>query len=125
MFQVAMSRSFSADHVLRTQERRKHDDVHKHPYRVRVLFSGRTLDRNGYLLDMAKLEEAMDAMVAKYSGETLNEMPEFSGLNPSMENFCLVWARGLMEIMEISHVDTMSVRIWEREDQWASYTEQL
>jgi 6-pyruvoyltetrahydropterin/6-carboxytetrahydropterin synthase len=97
------------------------NEWHSHHFAVEVLLEGETLNENGYLVDIVEVEEALDALVDRYRDATLNDLPEFEGLNPSIEHFSRIFCTSFREQLEIDGLDT-TVKIWEDDDAWASYT---
>jgi 6-pyruvoyltetrahydropterin/6-carboxytetrahydropterin synthase len=90
---------------------------------VEVRLVGDELNEHGYLVDIVELESAMDALIARYEDATLNDLPEFEGLNPSIEHFSRIFWQKLQTRLSEPAIDQMEVRIWEDETAWASYTE--
>ncbi len=65
----------------------------------------------------------MEDLVAYFAGKTLNDQPEFAGLNPSIEHFSRIWCHTLLERLNSNHLSSIRVRVWESGIAWASYTE--
>ena len=86
-----------------------------------VVKHGDRLDKHGYLVDIIDIENNLNALVAYYKDKTLNELPEFAGLNPSIEHFCRIFCEGLAERIKAETLTSMAVQIWENEIAWASY----
>ena len=53
----------------------------------------------------------------------LNSLPEFEGLNPSIEHFARIWCRKLRKKINTTALTALSVKIWENEVAWAEYRE--
>ena len=53
--------------------------------------------------------------------KTLNELPEFDGLNPSIEHFCRIVANSFAGKLHAANISAVTARIWENEIAWASY----
>ena len=71
---------------------------HSHHYQVEVELAGRRLDEHGYLVDIVDIETHLDALVAYiYRDQILNDLPEFAGLNPSIEHFARIFCRQLKD----------------------------
>jgi len=123
MYTVAVSRSFSARHFLVGGDWGPENQVHAHPYRVELLVSGSHLDEHEYLVDITLLEGFLDQQVERYQGRILNEFPEFSGLNPSIEAFARILCRAFADRILPQAVNTIrcEVKLWESESAWASY----
>jgi GTP cyclohydrolase II len=49
-------------------------------------------------------------------------LPEFAGLNPSIEHFTRIVCLTLAERLRIPNISAITVRIWENDIAWAAYT---
>lgn len=125
MYQLAIQRDFVAQHYLIGGDWGPENDLHSHHYRVEVLLSGAQLDQHGYLLDIVDLEKVLGELVDRYRDTTLNDLPEFSGLNPSIEHFTRIFANKLSGGFQAPNLDDMTVKLWENEIAWASYSKTL
>jgi 6-pyruvoyltetrahydropterin/6-carboxytetrahydropterin synthase len=67
------------------------------------------------------LEARLDELVASYRDRTLNDLPEFAGLNPSIEHFCRIFSDKLRTRLITPHLSSLTVRIWEADIAWAAY----
>jgi len=94
---------------------------HAHRYRIEVQVAGQELDQHGFLLDLVALEGHLDALLGEYAGKTLNALPAFAGLNPSLEHFCRILGRSLAERLDPLPWSALSIRIWEDQAGWAMY----
>jgi 6-pyruvoyltetrahydropterin/6-carboxytetrahydropterin synthase len=94
---------------------------HAHRYRIEVQVAGRELNEHGFLLDLVALEGYLDALLREYAGKTLNALPAFAGLNPSLEHFCRILGRSLAERLDPLPWSALSIRIWEDQAGWAMY----
>ena len=121
MYMVAVKREFDAQHFLIGGDWGPENDLHQHHYQVEVQLQGATLDQHGYLVDIVDIETHLERMVDKYKDKILNDLPEFEGLNPSIENFsrilCLNFSENVME----ANISTVTIRLWENEIAWASF----
>ena len=125
MYTVAVKRDFIAQHYLTGGDWGPENDWHSHHYRVEVQLEGETLDQHGYLVDIVDIEHHLDALVAHYQDKTLNELPEFDGLNPSIEHFSRILCRALAEQIQAVNLSAVTVKIWENDIAWASYRQEL
>ncbi len=98
---------------------------HSHPYRVEVTFSGKSLDKNGYLIDLIKVNKILQETVEHFSDKILNEMKEFANLNPSLEHFAKKFYETLLSNLHFSNIQHLQVKIWETGDAWASYQREV
>ena len=91
MYTLAVRRDFNALHYLIGGDCGAENNIHSHRYKVEVLLEGEKLDQNGYLLDIVDIEKNLTSLTAYFADKILNELPEFSGLNPSLENFAKIF----------------------------------
>ncbi|MCA9945490.1 MAG: 6-carboxytetrahydropterin synthase [Ardenticatenaceae bacterium] len=121
MYTVAVKRDFVAQHFLIGGDWGPENEWHSHHYVVELQLSGPTLDQHGYLVDIVDIEANLDALVATYKDKTLNDLPAFAGLNPSIEHFARILATQLAERIQASTLSELTVKIWENEIAWASF----
>jgi 6-pyruvoyltetrahydropterin/6-carboxytetrahydropterin synthase len=121
MYTLSVRREFSAEHFLIGGDWGPENAPHPHPYRLEVELEGERLDQHGYLLDIVDLEARLDAIVARYAGRRLNDLPEFAGLNPSLEHFARIVCEALAEGVTAPNLRRLCVRLWENAIAWASY----
>jgi len=125
MYIVAVARDFVAQHFLIGGDWGPENNLHSHHYRVEVQLEGATLDQHGYLVDIVDIEENLEALVSRYRDKTLNELPEFDGLNPSIEHFSRIMWNALVERIQAPNLSAVTVKIWENDIAWASYRQEL
>lgn len=121
MYKVAVKRDFVGQHFLVGGDWGAENQWHSHHYYVEVQLEGMTLDKHGYLVDIVDIETNLEALVAHYKDKTLNELPEFAGLNPSIEHFSRIFCEKLAERINAPNLSAVTVQIWENEIAWASY----
>ncbi|MFZ5866197.1 MAG: 6-pyruvoyl trahydropterin synthase family protein [Thermodesulfobacteriota bacterium] len=124
-YTVAVEREFTARHFLVGGDWGPENDPHHHDYKVEVQVEGNGLDRHGYLVDIVDLEAALDDLVARFRNSMLNELPEFEGLNPSIEHFCGIIGESLRERLRGDHLSALTVKIWESTIAWASFRQEV
>ncbi len=121
MYTVAVKRDFVGQHFLIGGDWGAENERHSHHYVVEVQLEGRELDAHGYLVDIVDIERHLEALVARYRDRTLNELPEFAGLNPSIEHFARIFGEDLSERIVADNITAITLKIWENEIAWASY----
>lgn len=121
MYTVAVKRDFVGQHFLIGGDWGAENERHSHHYAVEVQLEGSELDRHGYLVDIVDIEHHLEALVGRYRDRTLNELPEFAGLNPSIEHFARIFAASLSERIVAANITSLTIKIWENEIAWASY----
>jgi len=122
MYQLMVRRDFVAQHYLTVPGCGPENEWHSHHFEVEVLLEGPALNDNGYLVDIVAVEEVLNSLVDRYRDTTLNDLPEFEGLNPSIEHFSRIFCTAVEERLDTDRLDTITVKIWEDENAWASYT---
>jgi len=123
MYQLMVRRDFVAQHYLTVPDCGPENEWHSHHFDVEVRLEGPDLNEEGYLVDITEVEEALDALVDRYEDATLNDLPEFKGLNPSVEHFARILCRSLQDRLDTKGFESLAVRIWEDDAAWASYME--
>lgn len=121
MYALSVRRDFRAEHFLIGGDWGVENEPHAHPYRLEVELHGEALDAHGYLLDIVDLEARLEAILERYAGRRLNDLPEFAGLNPSLEHFARIVCETLASGMPASNLRRILVRLWENDVAWASY----
>ena len=121
MYTLAVQRDFVAQHFLIGGDWGAENEWHSHHYRLEVILAGKELDRHGYLVDIVDVESNLEALVEHYRDKTLNDLPEFDGLNPSIEHFTRIVCHGLAQRITASNLSAVTVKIWENEIAWAAY----
>jgi 6-pyruvoyltetrahydropterin/6-carboxytetrahydropterin synthase len=125
MFTLALQRSFSAKHALIGGDWGAENEVHSHDYRLELRLEGEKLNHHGYLIDLLELEHQLDDLLGSYKGALLNELPEFEGLNPSLERFARNLCGALAVRLNAPNLCAMRVQLWESDLAWASYRLEL
>lgn len=120
MYTVAVKRDFVAQHYLIGGDWGPENDLHSHHYAIELRLVGAELDRHGYLVDIVDIEQHLDAAVADYRDRTLNDLPVFVGLNPSIEHFARILAERLSAAIRAENILALEVVLWENEIAWAS-----
>jgi 6-pyruvoyltetrahydropterin/6-carboxytetrahydropterin synthase len=121
MYTVAVRQDFIARHYLVGGDWGVENQPHAHHYVIEVQLEGRDLDRHGYLTDICDIESALEAQVTYYRDKMLNELPEFDGLNPSIEHFARIICETVGVQIQTRHLAAMVVKLWENDRAWAQY----
>lgn len=121
MYTVAVKRDFVAQHFLIGGDWGAENERHSHHYILEVQLEGASLDQHGYLVDIVDIEASLEALIAYYRDKTLNELPEFEGLNPSIEHFARIVCQALSSRIQASNLNAIHIRLWENEIAWAAY----
>jgi 6-pyruvoyltetrahydropterin/6-carboxytetrahydropterin synthase len=122
MYQLAVKRDFVAQHYLIGGDWGPENDPHSHHYVIELKLEGAELDQHGYLVDIIEVEAKLDALVAYYRDHMLNDLPEFAGLNPSIEHFSRILCTSLAENIAAPNITRWAVTVWENDIAWAAFT---
>ncbi len=122
MYTLTVIRDFIAQHYLIGGDWGAENQPHSHHYRLELELQGRELDEHGYLVDIVAVEAALERLIDRYRDHLLNDLPEFAGLNPSLEHFARILAQALAREIAAPNLEALTVRLWEHETAWASYT---
>ncbi len=121
MYTVTVKRKFIARHYLIGGDWGDENNSHAHHYVIEVMLKGPNLDQHGYLTDICDIESALDYRVAYFKDKMLNDLPEFDGLNPSIEHFARIFCQNIAGTIQTSHLESISVKLWEHDWAWACY----
>lgn len=124
MYTIAVKRNFSARHFLIGGDWGRENKPHAHHYVLEVSIEHAELDQHGYLVDIVDIESALTGAVDYFQDSLLNDLPEFSGLNPSLEHFCRIIWQNLLAGIQPPGTGTLKVILWENESCWAAYHQQ-
>jgi 6-pyruvoyltetrahydropterin/6-carboxytetrahydropterin synthase len=124
MYIVSVRQSFVAEHFLVGGDWGQENHPHSHEYLVEARFEGTTLDQHGYLIDIVDIKNHIEELSSRFRGKLLNEIPDFSGLNPSLEHFARIFCQALSSRVESRNLTTITVKMWEDEIAWAAYRQE-
>lgn len=123
--ELAVTRELIAQHFLTVPDPGPEGEVHSHRFTVEVRFAGPELDEYGYLVDIDAVNAILDDLEARYRDALLNDLPEFEGLNPSVEHFARLFGDRVAAALDEPNPDELEVRVWEDEEAWASHRRRL
>jgi 6-pyruvoyltetrahydropterin/6-carboxytetrahydropterin synthase len=123
MYTLAVKRSFIARHFLVGGDWGAENQLHSHHYQIEAQLEAQVLNPNGFLVDIVALEAHLDRLVAYYRDQTLNELPEFVEINPSIEHFARLLGQELLNRIK-DPLHALTVKVWEDEIAWAGYREE-
>ena len=121
MYTLAVRRDFIAQHALVGGDWGAENLPHSHHYVLELQMEGDTLNQHGFLVDIVEVEQALTGLLKGYRDHLLNDLPEFSGLNPSLENSSRILCIGLSKSISAKNIRSVNVVLWENETAWASY----
>jgi 6-pyruvoyltetrahydropterin/6-carboxytetrahydropterin synthase len=122
MYTVTVVRPLIAQHFLTVPNPGPEGDLHSHHFRIELELAGEALNEYDYLVDIDEVNAALDAIEARYADETLNELPEFEGYNPSVERFARVVHERVASEVTTDGVDRLTVTMWEDDVANAAYS---
>ena len=125
MYSVTVERAFVAQHFLTVPNPGPEGDLHSHHYTAKVELAGEELNDYGYLADIDALNERIDTAVDRYRDETLNDLPEFADMNPSLEHFARIFGERFSEELDAPEVDSVTVKLREDDIAWASHRQEV
>jgi 6-pyruvoyltetrahydropterin/6-carboxytetrahydropterin synthase len=121
MYTIAVQRDFIAQHYLIGGDWGAENELHSHHYRLELQLEGAALDEHGYLVDIVDIERLLTVQVAHFRDRTLNDLPEFAGLNPSIEHFSRIIGQALSQGIVATNITGLVVKLWENDIAWAAY----
>lgn len=118
MYELMVESRFDSAHNLRGYNG-PCESLHGHTYKVQVSYRGSELGKLGMLVDFKVLKGALRSIIEYLDHTYLNELPEFSEMNPTAENL----ARFIYERM-VQSVDSgvSKVTVWETPTSSATYS---
>ena len=121
MYTVSVNLAFRAWHYLVGGDFGPENERNDHNYVVEAILEGPGLDEHGFLVDITAVRAALEDAEERYAGSTLNEFPEFEGLNPSVEHFARILWEFITARIPTDSLTALAVRVWEDDEAWASY----
>jgi 6-pyruvoyltetrahydropterin/6-carboxytetrahydropterin synthase len=120
VYECGVTRRFTAKHAL-VGDFGNESKLHSHNYRSEISAKGPCLNEDGFLLDLAELEEKSDEVVRSLlSYPSLNQVPGIKGKNPSAENLAAHILESIAQRIDLRPLDSLTVTVWESESAWAS-----
>jgi len=121
VYTLAVKRDFIARHYLIGGDWGPENKSHSHHYVIELRLEGAELDQHGYLVDIVDVEKHLDALVDGYRDQTLNDLPAFDGLNPSIEHFSRILCTTLSDRIRAPNIRSFTMVVWENEIAWTSF----
>tara|TARA_R110000772_G_scaffold34492_2_gene83603 strand:+ start:2800 stop:3189 length:390 start_codon:yes stop_codon:yes gene_type:complete len=125
MYSIAVQKDFIAQHYLIGGDWGDENQPHSHHYIIELKIEHDKLDQHGYLVDIVDIEAALANIVVYFQDKMLNELPEFAGLNPSLEHFSrIIWQKIIERIKPLGD-GILEIKLWENATCWAAYKDSL
>lgn len=121
MYTIAVKRDFIARHFLIGGDWGRENHPHAHHYVLEVQIESAGLDQHGYLVDIVKIEAELDNVIEYFRDRLLNDLPEFTGLNTSIEHFSRIICEKLILSIAPPGTGIFTIKLWENEFCWTSY----
>lgn len=121
MFSIAIKRNFESQHYLIGGNWGAENAPHTHDYQLELIVEGAKLNKHGFLLDIVELNQQVDEVLRQFQGVTLNTLPDFEGINPSLERFARILCASVAKRIRAENLSAMKIVLWESESAWASY----
>ncbi len=122
MYTLGVRRDFITRHFLIGGDWGPENLPNSHHYILELQLQAAELDHHGYLVDIVDVSHHLDELIAYYGEKMLNDLPEFQGLNPSLEHFARILATTLNERLASQNINGLKVILWENADAWAAYS---
>jgi 6-pyruvoyltetrahydropterin/6-carboxytetrahydropterin synthase len=125
MYTISVKRDFTAYHYLIGGNWGAENERHAHQYAIELRLEGEQLDQHGYLVDIVNIESLLNDLVLRYENKTLNDLKEFDGLNPSIENFSRILCKEFVSTLKAQNIKAVRIKIWENDIACASYRQEI
>jgi 6-pyruvoyltetrahydropterin/6-carboxytetrahydropterin synthase len=125
MYTTAVRRDFVAQHYLIGGDWGAENEKHSHHYQVEVQLMGESLDQHGYLVDIVDITQTVEDLIAQLRDRTLNDLPEFAGLNPSIEHLARIFCQSVVQRLHAPNLSRVRAQLWENEIAWSAYDQTL
>lgn len=125
MYALSFRTDLIAQHFLVGGDWGAENQRHSHHYALELELQGHTLNQHGYLVDLLEVEAGLEEIRSRYRDQLLNDLPEFAGLNPSIEHFARILVQRLAARVGAPNLSQLRVRLWENDSASASYTQAL
>ena len=120
MFEVGLSKSFRAWHVMPGMEGPE-GELHSHDYRLETIVTREALDDNGMVCDLDVLQAALDQVVAHVADKDLELIRPSDAEAVTVEVFAR-WAHGQISERISGHGQSLSIRVWENPVAFGGYS---
>lgn len=122
MFEIDITRSFSAAHCLRGYQG-DCSELHGHNWTVQAVLQAEHLDAIGIAVDFKKLKRELDAILAEFDHTNISDHPDFKSINPTSEIIAKTVFTRLADKMNEANVKVARVRVGESPNSGATYSE--
>jgi 6-pyruvoyltetrahydropterin/6-carboxytetrahydropterin synthase len=120
MYEITVLSHFSAAHRLRYLHG-KCEELHGHNWKVEIAVVSDRLNKEGVVIDFKILKQKLEKALKLLDHTYLNDLPYFSGKEPSSENIAKYIFDKLKRELKEYRVTLKRVTAWESENACATY----
>ncbi len=120
MYELTVSSHFSGAHRLRYLHG-KCEELHGHNWKIEVSLISSKLNPEGIVIDFTILKQKLERILKTLDHTYLNDLPYFSGKEPSSENIAKHIFDQLKKDLRGYSVTLKRVTAWESENASATY----
>lgn len=120
MYELTVISHFSGAHRLRYLHG-KCEELHGHNWKVEVSVTSSKLNREGVVIDFTILKQKVEKVLKTLDHTFLNDLPYFSGEEPSSENIARYIFENLKRELKGLPATLKRVTAWESENASATY----
>ena len=121
MYEITVLSHFSAAHRLRYLQG-KCEELHGHNWKIEVSLSSDRLNKEGVVIDFHALKQKLEKILKPLDHTYLNDLPYFSGEEPSSENIAKHIFDKLKTDLKGHRANLKRVTAWESETACATYS---
>src|SRR4030043_2155156 len=114
MYEITVLSHFAAAHRLRFLHG-KCEELHGHNWKIEVSVASNRLNKEGIVLDFKVLKQKLEKALSSLDHTYLNDLPYFSGKEPSSKNIAKYIFDQLKGEFNRYHVSLKKVTAWESE----------
>lgn len=120
MYELTVTSHFSGAHRLRYLHG-KCEELHGHNWKIEVSVTSSKLNREGVVIDFTILKQKVEKVLKTLDHTFLNDLPYFSGEEPSSENIARYIFENLKRELKGLPATLKRVTAWESENASATY----
>lgn len=120
MYEITVLSHFSGAHRLRYLHGRC-EELHGHNWKIEVSVVSSRLGKEGVVIDFKILKEKVEKVLRSLDHTYLNDLPYFSGKEPSSENIAKYVFDKVKGELKGNHATLKRVTAWESETSCATY----
>lgn len=122
MYKINVGSSFSAAHKLNNYPGLC-KNLHGHNWKVRIQINCMKVDELGMAIDFGVAKKYLNDIMSMFDHQYLNDLPYFTGINPTSENIARVIFDELKKEFNSEDANIAEVEVWESDHSSVIYTE--